>query len=530
MVRKRMEDMIYQGSGQKGDGERGDIIPARLNQSLHLCGLGSMQDRAYVKEYIKEILTEQFQMSEEEMDFLIPFSMPQCQTDVERFEILLYQYRQRFHTDCFEHFYEDCVQLGTEDVQEKISGKTLLKLCMKRPFRGGYLEKLDIVTQRIYEVLYGYSVCDLLISDDVDIDGVSAGCGGMPFGGKMNEKETYSYQTIYVMLHGKKIRLEFLKFESEQELECVAKKMSRNQPQMQLSRKNSCLVTGLRNNTRVVITRPPVAENWTFYVRKFGNAEYKQTEELLTDENAEYAVSILKMLVCGCQNFVITGEQASGKTTLLKSLVRYIDPRYSIRVAENVFETRLSSLYPERNIQTLQEYGNTRMEDILALLKKTDCDVTICGELNSPDAAEAFVQVAQAGGRFTICTSHHTTTEKLISYMRNALMKGIGFPDARAATSQVVETVRFDVHLALQADGHRYLERITEIVPDDQYGYHLVNILIYKNGYYEICGKMSDETAHSIKRHYAGWKEECVAYVLGEQTEKRNTFAVQRKI
>ena len=106
-----------------------------------------------------------------------------------------------------------------------------------------YLEQLDIVAQRIYQELYGFSVCDMLISNETALDSVSAGCGGgMPGEGA---GQIHGYDTIYVMLHGKKIRLSFLSFGTEKKLASVVKKLSRNHPRVQLSRRDCYIVTGL---------------------------------------------------------------------------------------------------------------------------------------------------------------------------------------------------------------------------------------------------------------------------------------------
>ena len=90
------------------------------------------------------------------------------------------------------------------------------------------------------------------------------------------------------------------------------------------------MVLGLLNNVRVTVARPPAAEGWNFYVRKFNTIKAGEPEALLTDKNASFAISLLRILVKGCVNLVITGEQASGKTTLLKALVGFIDGRYSV--------------------------------------------------------------------------------------------------------------------------------------------------------------------------------------------------------
>lgn len=515
-VKLRMEQLVY-GTGSSDSQKEDGIAIAKLHQALHDCGLGGDRERVYVKEYIKEIISEGLKLDEDKLNKLISFERSSKLTDLDRFEILLYIYSEIYGTDGLSKMFDN-VDKDFLQNQHEIDKETLKNLWNLGSRKLSFLEKLDIVTQRVYEELYGFSVCDMLISGDTAVDSVSAGCGGiLSCRGVGKQKIEMGHEVVYIMLHGRKVRLSFLGFASENALERVVKKLGRNHPRVQLSRKNSYLVTGLRNNARVVVTRPPVSEGWTFYVRKFNTSPPGNLEGLLSGKAVSLVISMLRMLVGGCQNLVITGEQASGKTTLLKRLVGFIDKGYSIRVAEQAFELRLNELYPDRNIHTLQEYGDSTVEDAITLFKKTDTDVTICGEINEPAAADALVQVCQSGGRFTMCTSHHQTSDKLVDYMRNALLKHSGLRNEVVATSQVLDAIHFDVHLQMGLDGQRKIARITELW-DDHGKFKKQDILKFEQGAYQFCGKIHPTHANEIRRAYSAWNQEEAAYTLS--TEK----------
>lgn len=513
-VKRRLEQLVYTAGGNET--EEDDIALARLYRALYGCGLGNESDRIYVREYIREILEELPELDESVFDRIIPVGRPEALTDLDRFEILIYLYEKEYGADGLALLLD---QFAKTAAGEETGGSELdsdgLRHAWKKYGRSlDFYEKLDILTQRIYEELYGFSVCDLLITERTAIDSVSAGCGGCQRAGNTADSRKQGYEVIYVMLRGKKIRLSFLGFPSENALECVVKKLGRSHPRVQLSRKNCFLVTSLQNNMRVVVTRPPASEGWAFYVRKFSTAPIGSIDELFTDHNSGLAVSLLRMLVKGGRNIVITGEQASGKTTLLKNLVGFIDPDCSIRVAEQAFELRLGELYPERNIHAMQEYGGGKLEDVISLFKKTDTDVTICGEINEPETADALIQIAQSGGRFTICTSHHRTTQKLVDYMRNALLKHSGFHDERVAERQVIDALHFDIHMEADRNGHRFISRITELADCGEDRFEAKNILELVNGSYCFCGKISREHSDQIRRNYSRWSSEDAAAVL----------------
>ncbi|MDE6872874.1 MAG: Flp pilus assembly complex ATPase component TadA [Lachnospiraceae bacterium] len=514
-VKEYVEELIFSGDGWEQDRQevkkKKNMQKGRLRQALHRCCLGSEGDRLFVKEFIKEVIAEQLGLVQDDIFRLFPVRREQELNAQDQFEILLYSCLRRYGAGGLFHLCRkyrlprepsnSCGQKGGNACGGyEISGEELFQMVRAERVDIAYPDLLELLAQRVYQELYGFSFCDRLISQELAVDGVCAGQGA-----------------VYVMLGGKKIRLSFLAFESENELARVVRKLSRNHPRAQLSRRNCAMVLSLQNDARVTLARPPAAEGWNFYVRKFNTVSARELGELLTDENAVLAVSLLRMLVKGCMNLVVTGEQASGKTTLLKALVRFIDGKYSIRLAEGAFEMHLAQLYPERNIFSMQEHGEMQMREILALFKKTDTDVTICGEINEPQAAEAFVQIAQSGGRFTMCTSHHNTTKRLVSYMRNALLKEAGFGNERTATDQVVEALHFDVHLEQDKNGHRYIERITEIEREDENGYRLKEILVFAGGAYRLAGRIGEEHRQRICRFYPEWREEAAAAVLAEQ-------------
>ncbi|MBQ9120209.1 MAG: Flp pilus assembly complex ATPase component TadA [Lachnospiraceae bacterium] len=525
MVQEYLEKLIFSTEKLPGiskeEQQKQALQRSRLRKAIRECALGSSGDRIFVKEYIKEILVEKLRVREEQLETVISFEHPSSLSMQDKFEILQVQLFREYQADWFRHLYHQSRQIvrTAKETKEQVFTEQQLEAIYQQQPELDFLGKLECVTQRLYQELYGYSVCDRLISEDTAVEGISGGCGGKKQrGNAAADKAVYGYDTVYVMLEGKKIRLAFLSFGSERTLAVTVRRVSRNHSKAQLSRRHSYLVTNLKSNSRVVAFRPPVSDGWGFYVRKFQTVSPRRMEELITDAGAEAAISLLRLLVQGEMNVMITGEQASGKTTLLKSLVGFIPEKYSIRVAETVFESRLSELYPERNIHSMQEYGATSLGDVITFFKKTDTDVTICGEINDFDTAGAMVQVAQSGGRFTISTSHHGTTDKLLHYMRNALLTCGGFRDEGIALEQAMEAVQFDVHLEADRCGHRYLARITEIIPEQGGGYALQDILQYRNGKYLLCKKIWEEHAERIRRNVPEWKAEAAAALLkGEQ-------------
>ncbi len=304
------------------------------------------------------------------------------------------------------------------------------------------------------------------------IDGVSAGVSGIPEGLDLGDMKAHStvprsYNSIWIFFEGKSIHLSFLGFQSNKELIRVCKNIYRYNCQGQLSEASGYMVSEMMDGSRVAVARPPFAESWVLFVRKFDSLLQSNIEEIITDKNKHLPIKLIQWLIKGCQVIGITGEQGSGKTTLLISMIGFINPSYNLRVHELSYELHLRKIYPNRNIVSFRETGSTSGQEGLDFQKKTDGVVSILGEVASAPVSNWLVQMSMVASLFTIFTHHGKTTNHLVDSLRNALLLEGGFHNEKAATRQVLNTVNFDIHMKKTEDGHRFIERITEIVPEE---------------------------------------------------------------
>ena len=455
----------------------------RLKNAIREAGLGDAGDREYLKEYLKELLQTRIGINETNISKCIPFDNPSFMTAQDKFEYMYVLYSEKYGPASFVRMVED--HLWNEPKQnEKGTAYCITEEDIEGAFYndglyGNYNDKLDMLVQRCYETLYGHGCADILIMDE-SVDGVSGGVGGKSrveynymdvLSDTNTEEASMNYDTLYCILHGKLIRMKFLSFGSEENLERVVKNIYRYNIRTSLSRKNPVIHGTLKNGSRIVAARPPVSDGWTFYLRKFKSSNAKEIESLLVHKNSGQVINFLKLITMAEMNYCISGPMGGGKTTLLKSLVGFMNPGYTIRVAESSFELNLNNVYPERDIHMMQERGEFSIYDIITGTKKMDTDILIVGEVNEPKIAGAYVQVAQSGSRMAVTTLHHETTEKLIEYLRNALVSEFGISDVGIAEKQVVDILNFDIHMVHDVEGRFYIERITEIIPYEETRY-----------------------------------------------------------
>ncbi|MFC0213871.1 ATPase, T2SS/T4P/T4SS family [Paenibacillus chartarius] len=472
-----------------------------LKKALRGCTSGDLRDKAYVKQYLADLLVQNYKLDDTNINRLIPFDDPYELSPQDQFEILLHLYKKRYRNDALSELirrYElDRPKLGIEDGQiesYRITAEDIHDIYKEEARRLHFEDKLQIVVQRIYQAYKGFSVVDDI--RDMNIDGVSGGVSGLPSSVWEGEWEFQadellrevpkSHDSVWIFYRGKSIHLSFLSFSSEQELKRVCQNIYKHNYPGQLSEANGFKVNEMADGSRVVVLRPRFSESWAFFVRKF-DVQSAMLEQLIRDENARLPIGLIAYLVKGARITAITGAQGSGKTTLLMAMVKFISATFTIRVQEMSFELHLRKIYKDRNILSFRETETISGQDGLDIQKKTDGTVNILGEVATDPVAAWMIQMAQVASLFTLFTHHAKTFRDLVFSLRNSLLKTGVFTNEKVAEQQVISVVNFDIHLKRDINGHRYIERITECVPlDEELDYP---------AQYRQCEKLEDKMA-----------------------------------
>ena len=507
-----------------------------LRNALRNCIYGDFQAKLFVKDSIRDILVKKYGVDDKTIKKSIPFHDPFALSAEEKFSILLYLYRREWGIYALEHLIQEYT-LDTPKFNEEgmryyeITEEDIHRVYDAYPYLNlDFNDKLNILAQRIYERYKGNGAIDEI--RDMRIDGISAGVSGIPEHFDMNELMhgniepralPASYDSIWLFYHGKSIHLSFLGFHSYRELIRVCRNIYRYNNPEQLSAAKGYTVNEMMDGSRVAVARPPFCESWVLFVRKFDTVLQEDIHKLITDENKELPIAVIKWLIKGCQVTGITGEQGSGKTTLLMSLIGFIRPSYNLRIHELSFELHLRRLYPKRNIVTFRETPDISGQEGLDYAKKTDGTVSILGEVASNPVCCWLISMAQVASLFTLFTHHAKTTENLVISMRNALLLEGGFHDEKAACRQVAEAIRFDIHMKKGIDGHRYIERISEIVPEGD-RFSVREILCFQEGRYrkkegfsegsqrEIASHLEFEEREEFQKFIKEWKDEGLVF------------------
>lgn len=456
-----------------------------LKKALKGCTYGDVNDKKYIKELIYDMLYNEYGVNETNVSKAIPFDVPSLLTAQDKFDIILYMYKSEFGYEAFaeimkKYNLDDLKYIeGESKPSYVITPEEIDDIYEKENFALTFQDKLNVVVQRIYQQYKGYSSIDEI--RDMNIDGISGGVSGLPesflsqvaqtegdYLSQISEhKVPRACDSIWIMFHGKSIRLAFLSFGTEAELKRVCQNIYKFNNPGQLSDTNGYKINEMKDGSRVVVVRPSMSETWAFFVRKF-DVKRATLEQIVKFPGKEDTIDLLKYLVKGARIISLTGEQGCGKTTMLMAMIENIYETMNLRITETAFELHLRKIYPTRNILSMRETETISGQACLDVQKKTDGSVNIIGEVATDPVASWMIQSAQVASKFTLFTHHAKTFPDLVTALRNSMLRAGVFKDERTAEEQVVSVLNFDIHLVKDFRGRRYIERITECIPVEE--------------------------------------------------------------
>ncbi|WP_027088409.1 hypothetical protein [Cohnella panacarvi] len=449
---------------------------ARIQDAMQNCVYGIDSAKLIVQDLIRSIIAEQLKTEEEVLQV---FDFGGYVEPRVKFEILMYFYKKTHGKDALAELVKE-YRLDREryEIEDKsqpsylVSEEDIDTIYADKAFELSYHVMLDLLAIMIYQRYKGFGIIDTL--REMNINGFNCGTSGSILSALLNKEKKImkAPRSVWLYFNGKYIHLRFLSFQTEEELRRVVQLLCRYNNPGPLTEKRGYLVNTMYDKSRVLALRPPAAEYWAVFVRKFTLSDSSLPALIAKPyvKNAHLAIELIKFLMMGQVTCGFTGRQGAGKTVMMTAAVKYIDPRYTLRVLEMAPEMYLRELYPERNILSVQETEFISATELQDALKKSDAAVSIVGEVATDAIAARMIQMGQVASIFTIFSHHANLADQLVYAIRNSLVNAGGFTgNMTTAEQQVIDVIRVDIHLNYTTDGRRYIERVSEIVKLDEY-------------------------------------------------------------
>ena len=326
-----------------------------------------------------------------------------------------------------------------------------------------YEQCIDVISILVYQNSKGYGKIDTLMQQN--IDGLELGTVGAIRYRLLNANPNYvTERSCSIQLDAQWIHLSFINFGTVDEIKRLVLNVSNTEGSEALTIKRPTKVVDMYNGSRVTCIRPNVGATWGLFVRSFsaGVISVKKWLDKPEVKNWEIVDKLLFYL-CQCtENTAVTGQQNTGKTTLMKGLIGYY-PYFNIRVIEMSFELQLNEIYPDRNIFCTRNDEFTSATEVQDILKKTDGYLSMAGEIATNEVAANAMQFGLVASQATIFSHHGKDYMGLIEGLTNALLSSGQFNDRDSAQGLVLDVVKHNVH----CDFHkklRVVDYIEEIV------------------------------------------------------------------
>lgn len=465
----------------------------KLMETIEAASGGSYKDRQLIIEEIMTFLmSDAFNIERLEDLSCISFINAKQMTPTEKFEVMMYYIQKALEDEMREEgvFNDDSMgqfeafsgfidmfgildksrQLRTNPdhmaiyVTEKDVDNYFDVFMSERDEEITVSDAIAITAIFIYQRLFGFSKIDTLIYQSVDE--IQIGVGGTEIGEKRHIASPEN--SVLAVMNNKKIRLQFLRFESITDLENTIVALTENGEQT-FTPKDGFKFTTLKNLRRVTSRREPVADYMSTNIRKLATAGPNNVDLLRKNpvkiHNAEFVGEWLQLLAWAKMCVIWSGGQGSGKSSHMNAFAELFGPDVAVRALGNIDESRFKDRQPEFDIQHYFQTKDRDLHSVSGMMRRTNGQYMLLMEvIRAEDAQEAINNFASGyyGGSLT---THAATAQDAIKFLGQLLAMGqnTSTNDTQSMCASVMSTF-----IGVRKNGDLFgFGGITEIIPRD---------------------------------------------------------------
>jgi len=222
----------------------------------------------------------------------------------------------------------------------------------------------------------------------------------------------------------------------------------------------------LPDGSRVNAIIPPLAlDGPTLSIRRFGHERLTAKDLLAYLSVTEPMLELLKNMVQGRLNILISGGTGAGKTTLLNVLSAYIPESERVITIEDAAELQLKQAHVvrlETRPPNIEGKGAVRQRQLLINSLRMRPDRILIGEVRGEEALD-MLQAMNTGHEGSLTTVHANAPRDALSRVETMVsMANLNIPD-RAVRQQIASAIHAVVQVSRLSDGTRKITSISEI-------------------------------------------------------------------
>jgi len=222
----------------------------------------------------------------------------------------------------------------------------------------------------------------------------------------------------------------------------------------------------LKDGSRVNAIVPPLSiDGPVVSIRRFSVDKMTMDNLVELGTVTPTAAAVLKSIVVGKLNVLISGGTGSGKTTLLNILSGYIPENERIITIEDSAELQLQQPHVvrlETRPPNIEGKGEISQRDLVKNSLRMRPERIVIGEVRGGEALD-MLQAMNTGHEGSLATLHANNPRDALGRIENMVsMTGVNFP-AKALRSQVASAINVVLQVQRQEDGRRRLVSIQEI-------------------------------------------------------------------
>ncbi len=226
----------------------------------------------------------------------------------------------------------------------------------------------------------------------------------------------------------------------------------------------------LKDGSRLHAIIPPLCARGTIVsIRRFRVQPFTPDELVETGFINQAMLDLLHLLVAARVNIVVSGSAATGKTTLLNMISRFIPEDERVVTIEETAELRLEHPHViplESRPANAEGRGGVGLRELVKNALRMRADRIIVGEVRGAEVFD-MLQAMNVGHDGSLTTVHANSPDDVLPRLETLVMMGDVAMSPEAIRRMIGSAINIIVHLVRFRDGSRRVTSIREVVQQD---------------------------------------------------------------